>query len=240
MESSRFDYDAFYKKFSLDLLSSTTDPYVAASLFIELKYVINSKSELTKSYHNLSRKLHPDKGGNDNAFQALGHCYEILSKKSDSELEVISSEYGSGIRQSPVFSQNIKVERNYEYNTSSNFYRPTTGESSINIGKMTPVEQALSDRIEKQIQVYEDKKKKERADPAYLDIVSENRIDLWNSKIIILKAAQKALNGYGSSELKNKEEMYPRWSDGTETKKLVDEVKRMKGIPLEWNKGFKT
>ena len=64
---------------------------------------------------------------------------------------------------------------------------------------------------------------------------NEGKITLWTSKCNVLLAAREVLNNQSSILLKQAEEDNVGWEIGKEAVVLVNEVKNLKNIPLNWD-----
>jgi len=91
----------------------------------------------------------------------------------------------------------------------------------------------LETQIERQVKKYEEQITKEKQSMLW---VNKENITLWENKRNVLNVALHFLRDTCAVDtLKHWEEKSPEWDQGKETKALVDRVKILKRIPLDWN-----
>lgn len=91
----------------------------------------------------------------------------------------------------------------------------------------------LLDEMTKQMQTYENNIINEKASLLWVD---EAKINLWEDKIIVLATTQLLLlNRIKPELLAEQEALHPRYSEGTDTKKLSNNAKKLKGLLENWD-----
>lgn len=96
-------------------------------------------------------------------------------------------------------------------------------------------EEKLVGEIKSQISIYNQQIEKEKSSMFW---ISETGIKIWSDKIAVLEAALDVLSNKRDADyLKEKEYLHEGWKDSGLTRitiDLVERVKKLKGLPLDW------